>query len=66
MLMKTSVLNQPVSNGEDVRPVVRRVGSAEGRFSELERAVNRFEEEDDVLVPLESVAGAIDGGEEEL
>lgn len=30
------------------------------------RAVQRFEEEDDVLVPFESVAGEIDGGEEEF
>lgn len=65
MLTEASVLNQPVNHGKDVRPVVRRVRSAEGGFGELERAAKRSEEEDDVLVPFAIVAVEIDGGEEE-
>lgn len=67
VVTETSVLNQPLDRGEDVRPVVRRVRSAEGGFGELEGAVKRSEEEDDVLVPSARVVVAveIDGGEGE-
>lgn len=53
MVTITSELYQPVNNSENIGPIVRGIESTEARFSELERTIEEFEEEDKIIVPFE-------------
>jgi hypothetical protein len=48
-----------VNNGENSRPIVRRIWSFEARFGDLKRTFLRFEKEDEILVPFDGIARVI-------